>query len=178
MRIAHDFFFEALRRRNQLDVEKALLDLFHRRLVFRQRIMIGHSLPQSQALALFIIVVKTGAEAATLTAQLDDHQFHEIFGTAWLVSIAQFLLGRLHHIIAKLQRGFVEQCKRTDRHAQRLGRIFDQGRLHTFSHQLHRLAHIRWENAVGEETTHVFDDDRGLFDLRIIIKCCGQSAVA
>jgi outer membrane receptor protein involved in Fe transport len=115
--IAHDLFFKALRGGNQLNVQQALFHFVDRRLVFGERVMLRHALPQCLALTLFVIVIEARAETAALTAERDDHQFHEIFGAAWLICVAQFLLGRLHHVIAQLQCGFIQQCQRADRHA-------------------------------------------------------------
>ena len=140
--------------------------------------MLRHALPQGLALTLFVIVIKAGAETTALTAQFDDHQFHEVFGAAWLIRVAQFLLGRLHHVIAKLQRGFVQQRQRANWHAKRLGGIFDERRFYALGHQLHRLTHIRREYAVGEEAANVLYNDRRLLDLCVIIKRRGHSPLA
>ena len=78
--------------------------------------MLRHALPQTKAFAFGIIIVKARAKTTSLAAKLDHHQLHKVFGAAWLIRVAQFLLGRLHHVIPELQRRFIKQRQRTYRH--------------------------------------------------------------
>ena len=77
---------------------------------------------------------------------------------------AEVLLGRLEDLPAEVDRHFVVEAERPDRHAGHLGGVLDHRRRHALHQHEMALADVIADAAVGEEAAAVVDDDRRLLD--------------
>ncbi len=129
------------------------------------RLQRGQARPQALlTLALLGIVIKSLAVLAAETVLLLDQFDHQLL----LVGIdgvgAEVGFGRLHHLEAEVERDFVGQRERADRHAGHLGAVLDHRRRHAFEEHLVAFGDVAADAAVGVEAAEVIDDNRRLAD--------------
>ena len=161
---------------DKLAIEEAFLHRFDIGLIVGAGEEVGNARPQ-HLLAAFGIVVPALAIFAAETVAF-DHLRHDVVGTLHDIGVAQFLLRGRHDFIAKLDRDFVADRERADRHAKLLAGIFDERRVDPLGDQFGAFLYIGAEAARGVEATAVIDDDRRLFDLGDEIECLGNGGRA
>ena len=132
--------------------------------------MIRHALPEVEALTALVIIIEACAKATAGPVPLRDHIGHEVFDTGRDIVFAHLFLSGAHDVIAKLKCGIVTNGKRTDRQAEVQRAILYERHRDTFSDHQSRFVNVRREDLVGEETTHIFHNDRCFLDPAVIIK--------
>ena len=133
---------------------------------------VGQTLP----LACGIVIIEPGLGLAAQTPlrfHPEDHLVHSTIG----IGIAQCRTGRASDLRAQINRGFIDQLKRAERHADHLGGVFDQGRGDTLFHHPDAFVDVRNDAAVGVEKTCVVDHDGRLFDLTHKVERLGHGAI-
>ena len=134
--------------------------------------------PQALALALFGIIVEALAVLAAEAALL-LHHFDQQFLLLLIDGIgAEIGLGRLHDLEHQIERHFIRQRQRADRHAGHLRGVLDHCRRHAFHQHLEAFRGEAQHATVGEEAARVVDDDRRLADLTNVIQRGGQRHIA
>ena len=137
----------------------------------------ANPLPQADALACVIIGKKARLGLAAQTALLGHPEHHRI-DRVIVVIVPHRGLGGARDLHAQIDRGFVDQLQRPQRHAHQLGRILDQRRCHAFGEHANTLVHVRQDAAIGVEEARIMHDDGRLADLAHEVERLGHGPVA
>ena len=128
------------------------------------RVGVGKARPQPLALASGVIAIEPGIRLLAQTPSVGHGKQNPIHRRV-RIGIAHRGLCRLGNLHAQIDRGFIDQLQRPQRHAHQLCGIFNQRRFHTFGDHADAFVDIGNDAAVGVEEAGIVDDDGRLADL-------------